>query len=133
MEKRYINPWSWAEKYGISHAVEVTKFESLLVVGGQASVDDQGETVSVGDMRGQIAQAMDNLEAVLAGAGYEGKDLIRLDYNVTVGDIDTFVENVEVAASRLEGWNVTPPGVLVGVARLGFPEWMVEIEAMAAK
>ncbi len=46
-------------------------------------------------------------------------------------DVDSFLEHYGVLASRTGAARVAPPGTLLGVARLAFPELMVELEATA--
>ncbi|HSC16616.1 MAG TPA: Rid family hydrolase, partial [Gammaproteobacteria bacterium] len=70
MEQRKINPWKWQDQYGFSQGIEVTNASRVLYCAGQASVDENGKPVHVGDMRKQLEQAFRNLEAVLKASGY---------------------------------------------------------------
>ena len=54
MDQRRINPWNWQDQYGFSQAIEVSNASRMLYCAGQASVDDTGKPVHVGDMRKQI-------------------------------------------------------------------------------
>jgi enamine deaminase RidA (YjgF/YER057c/UK114 family) len=65
VEQRKINPWKWQDQYGFSQGIEVTNAGRVLYCAGQASVDENGKPLHVGDMRKQIDQAFRNLEAVL--------------------------------------------------------------------
>ena len=80
-------------------------------------------------MASQIALALDNLEAVLAGAGMSLANVVRLNMYTT--DVDAFIEQAAVLRERTGAASVTPPGCLIGVARLAIPELMVELEARA--
>jgi enamine deaminase RidA (YjgF/YER057c/UK114 family) len=80
-------------------------------------------------MAAQIALALDNLEAVLAGAGMSLSDVVRLNMYTT--DVDAFIQHAAVLGERTGAAGVMPPGCLLGVARLAFPELMVELEATA--
>ena len=131
MEQRKINPWKWQDQYGFSQAVEVTNASRVLYCAGQASVDDDGKPVHVGDMRKQIDQAFRNLEAVLKASGYALANVVRLNYYTT--DVDAFLSASEVVGSRLAAAACQPPGTLLGVAKLAFPGLMIEIEATAVK
>ncbi len=131
MDQRRINPWKWQDQYGFSQAIEVTNGNRVLYCAGQASVDDQGKPVHVGDMRKQIEQAFQNLETVLKASGYGLANLVRLNYYTT--DVDAFLGAADVFGSRLAAAGAQPPGALLGVAKLAFPGLMVEIEATAVK
>ena len=71
----------------------------------------------------------DNLEAVLREAGMSLANVVRLNFYTT--DIDAFIANAGVIASRTAAVGVAPAGTLLGVARLAFPELMIELEATA--
>ena len=81
------------------------------------------------DMAAQIALAADNLEAVLQEAGMSFANVVRLNFYTT--DVDAFLANSDVLRSRTAAVGVAPAGTLLGVARLAFPELMIELEATA--
>lgn len=82
MEKRTINPWSWQDDRSYSQAVEVKNVESTLYCSGQAAIDPDG-TSSNADMKSQLQQAIANLEEVIIAAGYECKNIVRLNIYTT--------------------------------------------------
>ena len=109
MERRTVNPWSWQDNFGFSQAIEVS--------GAQRT------------MRGQINQAMDNLETVLRESGAELSNVVRLNYYTT--DVDLLLEAYDVLVGRLAEAGCQPTSTLLGVTSLAFPELLVEIEATA--
>jgi enamine deaminase RidA (YjgF/YER057c/UK114 family) len=131
MERRAINPWSWQDQYGFVQAAEVSGAQRVLYCAGQTSVDAEGQPVHLGDMRGQVNQALDNLEALLQAAGFGLSDLVRLNYYTT--DADLLLRHWDVISSRLSGAGAQVGSTLLGVARLAFPELLVEIEGTAVK
>ena len=90
-----------------------------------------GKPLHSGDMRAQLAQSLDNLETVLKASGYGLSNVVRLNFYTT--DIDAFFEAYDAAMTRLEEARCKPASTLLGVARLAFPELMIEIEATAVK
>jgi 2-iminobutanoate/2-iminopropanoate deaminase len=102
-----------------------------LFCAGQTSVDQTGRPVHAGDMRAQITQAFDNLEAVLHTAGFGLGDVVRLNYYTT--DVDRLLEAYETLTNRLASAKCQPSSTLLGVDRLAFAELLIEIEATAAK
>jgi enamine deaminase RidA (YjgF/YER057c/UK114 family) len=131
VEQRRINPWKWQDQYGFSQGIEVTNAGRVLYCAGQASVDENGKPVHVGDMREQIDQAFSNLEAVLKASGYGLANVVRLNYYTT--DVDAFLSAADVVGRRLTAAASQPSGTLLGIAKLAFPGLMIEIEATAVK
>ena len=130
MERRIINPWKWQDEFGYVQANEVQNAQRTLYCSGQAANDAQGAAMHPGDMRAQITLALDNLEALLAAAGFSFADIVRL--NIYTTDVDKFLENYDVFIVRLAEAGCRHTGSLIGVARLAFPEMMIEVEATAA-
>jgi enamine deaminase RidA (YjgF/YER057c/UK114 family) len=97
---------------------------------GACPLDTNGEVVGPGDVAVQTRQAIDNLIVALDAAGCGLEDVVKT--------------TVYVAASKeadlAVAWRVVeevvgtkgPPSTLLGVAVLGWPGQLVEIEAVAA-
>lgn len=82
METRNINPWKWQDERSYSQAVEVKHAESTLYCSGQAAIDANGVS-SNADMKTQLIQAIQNLEQLIGEAGYECKNIVRLNIYTT--------------------------------------------------
>ena len=82
MEKRIINPWKWQDDRSYVQAVEVKQPAGTLYCSGQAAVDPNGKS-SIEDMKNQLIQAIQNLEQVINEAGYECKNIVRLNVLTT--------------------------------------------------
>lgn len=82
MEKRTINPWNWQKERSYSQGVEVKNVQSTLYCSGQAAIDADG-TSSNKDMKSQLEQAIANLEEVIISAGFECKNIVRLNIYTT--------------------------------------------------
>ncbi len=129
MDRRIINPWTWQDNFGFVQANEVSGAQRTLTCAGQTSVDADGTVVHAGDMAAQIAQALDNIETVLAAAGMRLSDVVRMNYYTT--DVDAFLAHAEVVGGRLAEAGCRPASTLLGVQRLAFPDLLVEIEVTA--
>jgi enamine deaminase RidA (YjgF/YER057c/UK114 family) len=129
MERTPVNPWPWSLEFGFSQGELVEGHTRTLFCSGQTSADAEGRPQHAGDMAAQIAAALDNLEAVLAAAGMSLSNVVRLNFYTT--DVDTFLQSGGVLGERLGAAGITPPGTLLGVTRLAFPELMIEMEATA--
>jgi enamine deaminase RidA (YjgF/YER057c/UK114 family) len=49
----------------------------ILLISGTASIDDEGRTVHVGDLRAQTRRTFDNITALLASEGATWHDVVR--------------------------------------------------------
>ena len=129
MDRTAINPWTWSVNFGFNQGELVEGASKVLFCSGQTSVDADGAPQHPGDMAAQIALALDNLEAVLGEAGMTLANVVRLNFYTT--DVDEYLANAGVLGARTGAAGVAPAGTLLGVARLAFPELMIEMEATA--
>ncbi len=130
MQRTPVNPWPWSLNFGYNQAEIIEGASRQLVCAGQTSVDGEGNPQHADDMRAQIALALDNLEAVLEGAGMTLANITRLGVYVT--DVDAAMKNFDVLGMRFGPTGNTPPMTLLGVNQLAIPGLMFEIEATAA-
>ena len=130
MNRTPVNPWPWSLNFGYNQAEIIEGASRQLVCAGQTSVDAEGNPQHPGDMRAQMALALDNLEAVLSSADMNLANITRL--NIYATDVDEAMKNFDLLGARFGPLNATPPMTLVGVTRLAIPPLMFEIEATAA-
>ncbi len=127
MDFAILNPNTVHPTTGYSHAARIG---NLIFVSGQVSQDQRGEIVGKGDVRAQTEQVYENLRAVLEAAG-SGLDLIgkttvlttSLDYRPLIAEIRNKV---------FEPIGHFPASTFMVVSSLAHPDWLVEIEAVAA-
>ena len=126
MLKEY-NPSAVAPPFSnYSHGIEAPAGGRWLHISGQVGVTPEGKVVHGSE--GQIEQAWRNLLAIVEAAGMAPRNLVK---------VTTFLlHRDDLAAARavrdrmLQG--ATPASTLLFVAGLASPEWVVEIEAVAA-
>lgn len=128
-QRTAVNPVTWSVEMGFNQGEVVSGHSRTLYCAGQAATDGDGKPQHDGDMAAQVTSSLDNLEAVLDGAGMSLSNLVRL--NIYTTDVDVLLEHWGVLASRLGAAGVAPPTTLVGVARLALPAMMVELEGTA--
>ena len=97
---------------------------------GACPLDASGETVAVGDVVGQTRQVMANLRVALAEAGAEVSDVVFIRVLVASSTRSDLVDAWQ--AFRDDFGDHDPPATLQGVTVLGYPDQLVEIEAVAA-
>jgi len=130
MKRTPVNPWDWSLKLGYNQAEIITDTSRQLICAGQTAVDGAGTPQHLGDMRGQISLALDNLEAVLTDAEMNLSNIIRLGVFTT--DVDEALKNFDLLGMRFGPLQCAPPMTLLGVTRLAIPGLLFEIEATAA-
>lgn len=101
----------------------------LVFTAGACPLDPQGIVVGPGDHEAQARQALDNLLVTLAAAGSGPEQILKTTVYVVADDRSELVRVWDVVAEGLGA--ARPPSTLLGVALLGYPEQLVEIEAIA--
>jgi enamine deaminase RidA (YjgF/YER057c/UK114 family) len=101
----------------------------LVFTAGACPPDRAGETVAVGDVAAQAERVMTNLVLALHAAGAELADVIKTTVYVASGERADLATVWEVVRRRMDGHHV--PSTLLGVAVLGYPDQLVEVEAVA--
>lgn len=109
-----------------SHGVEVTA-ERLMMISGQVGVDREGRLAE--GAAGQMDQVWRNILAILAEAGMDAGNLVKVTaYLTRREDLAAFRE-----ARDRHLTDVKPASTLLFVSGLADPSWLVEIEAVAAR
>src|SRR4029453_13352220 len=122
------NPPTLSKPTGYTHVVEVPGPAKMVFIAGQIALDKDGKVVGEGDMKAQAEQVFKNLEAALAAAGAKFTDVVKMNTYVT--DMDKAPAVREVRAKYFA--DTTPASTLVQVVKLARPEFMLEIEVIAA-
>jgi len=112
-----------------SHAIEVPANHRLLVVSGQLGTDENGQIPA--DCEAQTRLCLASIDRLLNEAGMSRKNVVRLNAYVTKRE-----DMVGYAAARNE-WvselEVVPGSTLLVVSGFVKPEFLVEVEALAAQ
>lgn len=129
IERTAVNPVPWSLELGFNQGELVSGQTRTLYCSGQTAMNADGKPEHEDDLPAQLALSLDNLEAVLAGAGMSLANLVRL--NVYTTDVDRLFPHYGVLASRLAAAGVAPTTTMLGVTRLAVPGQLVELEATA--
>ncbi len=130
----FLNPEGLHRNPAFSQVVTVEGPHRLVVVGGQNAVDSAGEIVGAGDLAAQTNQALANLETALAAAGAGVANVVKWTIYVVrdEGDPEALRRAFGVAMGRWGALENPPAITVVQVAGLAHPDFLVEIEALAA-
>ncbi len=102
----------------------------LVFTAGACPLDLDGTVVGVDDVRAQARQVMANLRIGLRDAGAAPSDVVRTTVYVAAAERAELVAAWEVIRDELAPHE--PPSTLLGVALLGYPNQLVEVDAVAA-
>ena len=104
------------------------KVGDLVFLSGQAAIAQDGSIVGPGDFSAQLEQTMANIERVLAAADSDMSKIVKVTIYLT--DMANFPVIVDARKQYF-----TPPypaDTIVEVSALALPEFMVEIDVIAA-
>ena len=113
--------------YAAYKVAQAYRVGDLIFVSGQASIDDGGNIVGVGDFEAQAKQTYKNLDRVLEAGGSDRSKIVKM--NVYIKDMRNFPTILSLREQLF-----TPPypaETLVEVSSLALPELEIEIEAVA--
>jgi enamine deaminase RidA (YjgF/YER057c/UK114 family) len=128
---RRLNPPELGSPPGYSQIVEV-RASRIVFIAGQTALDRDGALVGKNDFAAQAEQVFRNLGIALETVGCTASDLVKLT---------VFLRDMGQLAAYREARNrffatVTPPAApavtLVEVSKLYGPDFLIEIEAVAA-
>ena len=132
MKKDIVNPPALgAPPRFYSHAVAIEGPGKLVYVSGQVSLDEDGKVVGVGDMRTQAGQVFKNLTHVLRAAGGGWDDVIKMNTYMVGLNADNIAAYREGRSAYFNPKKL-PASTLVGVTSLVQPDWLLEVEVVAA-
>jgi enamine deaminase RidA (YjgF/YER057c/UK114 family) len=102
--------------------------DGLVFTAGACPLDEEGLVVAPGDLEAQAERAAENLLEALALAGARPERLLKTTIYVVGEQRADLVRVWDVVAGCLG----RTPSTLLGVSFLGYPDQLVEIEAVGA-
>lgn len=119
-----INPAGMTQPTNYSHLV---KYDNLMFIAGQISIDSDGNPVGEGDMAAQFRQVLENLKTILASQGADFSNVVKI--NIFTTDVDRLREHLAIRSEYFG--DHAPASTLVQIERLARPVYLLEIEAIA--
>ena len=114
-----------------AYASVVTGGAALVFTAGACPLDEAGDVVAPGDYTSQARQVMANLVAALRAADATLADLAKSTVYVASSQRSDLVEVWDVVREAFGDHDA--PSTLLGVAMLGYPDQLVEVEAVAVR
>jgi len=113
----------------VPYAYAAVSPDGYVFTAGACPLDADGATVAAGDVAGQAQQVMANLVATLEATGAALTAVLKTTVYVATTDRADLVAAWDVV--RAAFGEHAPPSTLVGVTVLGYPDQLVEVEAVA--
>lgn len=118
---------------GNGYAHVVTASGRLAFISGQVAVDEHGKLIGQGDLAAQTRQCMRNLENVLTQLGASWADVVRFNwYMVDAAEVQVVRDVRDEFVRPVLGDRPNPASSLIQVAGLVRPEFLIEVDAVAA-
>jgi 2-iminobutanoate/2-iminopropanoate deaminase len=127
MDVQMLQPASVFQPTAYAQAARVG---DLLFVAGQTPRNIDGSTAAPGDIRGQAEKVFENLQAVLEERGSSLDRVAKLTVYMTSYEHRTAISEARARVFASVGRPCASTTVVV--SSLMNPEWLVEIEAVAA-
>ena len=127
MDKKLFNfgvPWEHNISFSQGASIRGGR---LILLSGQASIDDDGNVVGKGDMALQVRTSLEAVRRALAIAGATPADVVKL--NVYTTDCRAFHKTQPIREAFFS--KPYPAQTLVEVTRLAMRDFLVELEVTA--
>ncbi|MBB3678403.1 RidA family protein [Modestobacter versicolor] len=113
--------------------VSVATGSRTVYLAGQVARDAAGEPVGPGDLAAQVEQAFTNVATALGAVGGSFADIAKLTVYVVDWAPEKMADLMTGVGRVVERLGIDPvrPITLLGVAALGEPDLLVEVEAVA--
>lgn len=122
-------PWTLPATNGFSHVAGLAAGSRLVWTSGQVPLDANGNAAPAGDWEAQTRQAMSNVGAALEAAGAGWSDVFKLTIHV----VDTAgLAKVYSVRDEFVDIDRPPTSTVVQVAGLADPDFLIQVEAVAA-
>ena len=124
--QQYFSPDGMSQPSGYT---QVVKVDTTVYIAGQVSAAPDGSLVGKGDAEAQVRQVWRNIEAAVHAVGGTLQNIVKTT---------TYITNPEYAAAVRTVRNelfqtLNPPtSTLLIISALAHPDYLVEIEAIAA-
>lgn len=131
MKKTLLNPRGVFKHPAFTRVITVEGPFKLIFIAGQTAADENYKCVAPGNLKAQWVKVMQNLEIQLKAAGATWEDVVyRRTFTL---DVDEYLK-IARDPSVPKFWNPDklPGSTLIGVTRLSDPDFLVEVDLLAA-
>jgi enamine deaminase RidA (YjgF/YER057c/UK114 family) len=127
-----IEPAELYKHPGYKRVTTVEGNMKLVFIAGQTPTDENYKCIAPGDFAAQYLHVMKMLEIQLRAAGATWDDVTYRRIYVRTSDNPTAPSWADQPLPKYGEGAIRPPSTMIGVTRLGHPDFLVEIDLMAA-
>lgn len=131
MERKIIRPAGLVPPSTPYSQVVQASCSSFLFIAGQTGVDAQGNTMG-STIEEQMDQVFANLRIALEAANAGFSHVVKFNSTVKIGHVEAYTQKRLQLFPSLYPNSDFPTNSIIIVPELPSPEWLVEIEAIAA-
>ncbi len=127
----YIQPKGLPDltRYHLSQIVTSTRAKTVYI-SGQTARDNEGNLVGGSDLEKQMVQSLSNIQTALTELGASMRDVVRLEIYLVDWSSDK-LPAYQAAMKQFFDPEHLPANTLLGIEKLSFPQFLVEITAIA--
>jgi enamine deaminase RidA (YjgF/YER057c/UK114 family) len=126
---QYINPDGLSKNPAFSQIMTTQGNGKTIYIGGQDSVNNNGEIIGKGNIAAQTEQVMKNLQIALTACGATFDNLVKLSIYMVYGQ--NIYSEFQVSQKYFGNLKNSPAISVLIVAGLANPDFLVEIDATA--
>ena len=110
-----------------TQGIKVSQAQTILFLSGQVAYTAEGGVAYVGDFKAQARGAYQAIKAMVESQGGTMANVVKITTYLT-----DMSRRAELAPVREEFFGTkAPASTMVQVSALAYPDWMIEIEAIA--
>ncbi len=127
----YIQPQGLPDltRYHLSQVVTSTRSKTIYI-SGQTARDKDGNLVGGDNLEKQMVQSLSNIQSALKEVGASMQDVVRLEIYLVDWSSDK-LPAYQAAMKQFFDPEHLPANTLLGIEKLSFPQFLVEITAIA--
>jgi len=126
--KQIFHLKDFEKSYGYAQAVKVG---NLLYISGTVSINNEGQPSAAGDMQSQVRNVYEDIYQTLKAFNLTFDHIIKEAIFST--DLERFIkEGLDIRASFYKGCSLPASSAWIQVVKLAYPEYLIEVEAIAA-
>jgi enamine deaminase RidA (YjgF/YER057c/UK114 family) len=129
---RLFNPPTLVKPVAGYSQVAVVNEGKMVYISGQVALDASGQLVGKDDFLAQAEQIYKNLQAAVEAAGGTFHNVIKLNFYCVDSVDPALIPGIREIRDKYVNTHNPPASTFVIVRRLIRPEWLIEIEAVAA-
>jgi enamine deaminase RidA (YjgF/YER057c/UK114 family) len=125
----HLNPDTLSKNPAFTNVINVTGPVRTIYIGGQDALDSSGKIIGKDDIKQQVEQVLNNIQAALKSANAELEHVIKWNVYVVQGQP---IQSAFEVFQRVWGHWPNPPAItMMFVYALANPDFLVEIDAIA--